>query len=117
MFQTKKMLFFVKCINFITGKDYKLQFLYFIRNEKGRSNILTKVRNQPFYRENNIILGYYAWIGVFPRSVTDRNNALFLYNIIFCLMWISERASFNQAIEELKNNFKIIDNFITGENV
>ena len=33
---------FVKCINFLTGEDYKEQYLDFIRNEKRRSNIMTK---------------------------------------------------------------------------
>ena len=31
----------VKCINFITGQDYKQQYLDFIRKEKRRSNIMT----------------------------------------------------------------------------
>ena len=41
----------------------------------------------------------------------------FLYNNHFCLIWKSEGVSFNQAIQELKNDFKIFDNFITEENV
>ena len=35
---------FVKCINFITGQDYKQKDLDFIRNEKRRSNIITLAR-------------------------------------------------------------------------
>ena len=62
-------------------------------------------------------LGYWEGINVFPRSVTDRDNALFLYNNHFCLIWKSDGVSFNQAIKELKDNFKIIDIFITEENV
>ena len=34
-----------------------------------------------------------------------------------CLTWKSEKVSFNQAIKELKDNFKIVDNFIRDENV
>ena len=45
----------------------------------------------------------------------DRNNALYLYNNHFCLIWKSEGVSFNQAIKELKDNFEIVDNFITEE--
>ena len=48
---------FVKCINFLTGQDYKEQYLDFIRNEKRRSNIMTMARIQPFCRANNINLG------------------------------------------------------------
>ena len=78
---------------------------------------MTKTRIQPFFKANIISLGYYDGDGVFPRSVTNRNNALFLYNNHFCFKWKSEGLSFNQAIKELKDNFKIVDNFITEENV
>ena len=35
---------------------------------------MTMARIQPFCRANNINLGYFNGIRVFPRSVTDRNN-------------------------------------------
>ena len=47
---------FIKCFNFVTGHDYEEQNLDFIRNEIKRSNIMTKPRNQPFFRANNINL-------------------------------------------------------------
>ena len=53
---TKGYCFF-KCINFLTVQDYKQQYLEFIRNEKRRSNIMTKARIQPIIRANNINLG------------------------------------------------------------
>ena len=108
---------FVKCINYLTGQDYKQQYLDFIRNEKRRSNIMTKARVQPFGRANIINLGYWDGGRVFPRSVTNRDNALFLFNNHFCLIWKSEGVSFKQAVRELKDNFKMVDNFITEENV
>ena len=108
---------FVKCINFLTGQDYKDKYLEFIRNEKRRSNIMTKARIQPFCRANKINLGYYDGNGVYPRSVTNRNSALYLYNNHFCLIRKSQGVSFNQAIQELKANFKMVDNYITEENV
>ena len=76
----------IKCVNFLTGDDYKEQYLDFMRNERKRSNIMTKARNQPFCRANNFNLGYFDGIGISPRSVTDRDNALFLYNNHFCLI-------------------------------
>ena len=108
---------FVKCINFLTGQDYKQQYLEFIRNEKRRSNIMTKARIQPFCRANKINLGYWNGERVFPRSVTIRDNALYLYDNHFCLIWKSQGVSFKQAIKELKDNFKMVDNYITEENV
>ena len=76
--------------------------------EKKRSNIITKARIQPFCIPNNINLGYFDGARVFPRSVTERDNALFLYNNHFCVIRKSEVVSFNQAIKELKDNFKIV---------
>ena len=108
---------FIKCINFITGEEYKQQYLDFIRNEKRRSNIMTMARIQPFCRANKVNLGYYNNDRVFPRSVTNKNSALYLYNNHFCLIWRSHGVSFNQAVTELKNNFKMVDNYITEENV
>ena len=48
---------FVKCNNYLTKSDYKEHFLKFIRNEKRRSNNMTKARLQPFCRANIINLG------------------------------------------------------------
>ena len=50
-------------------------------------------------------------------KVMLRNNALFLYNNHFCSIWKSEGVSFKQAIKELKDYFKIVDNYITEENI
>ena len=93
---------FIKCNKFLTGQDYKQQYLDFIRNEKRRSNIMTKARIQPFRKANNVNLGYFNGDGVYPRSVTNRNSALYLYNNHFCLIWKSQGVSFNQALTELK---------------
>ena len=108
---------FVKCVNFLTGQDYKPQYLDFIRSEKRRSNIMTKARIQPFCRQNNINLGYWDGERVFPRSVTNRDNALYLFNNHFCLIWKSEGKNFKDAIKELEDNFRIVNNYITDENV
>ena len=70
---------FVKCTIFVTAKDYKQQCLNFIRNEERRSNIMTNAGIQPVCCANNITLGYYDGERFFPRSVTDRNNALFFF--------------------------------------
>ena len=73
---------------------------------------MTRARIQPFCRANNINIGYFDGTRVFPRSVTDRNHDLFLHSNRFCLIWKSEGVSFNQAIKELKDNFKIVGNYI-----
>ena len=108
---------FVKCVHFLTGQDYKQQYLDFIRSEQRRSNIMTKARIQPFSRANNINLGYFDGVGVYPRSVTNRNRAFYLYNNHFCLIWKSEGVSFIRVVKELKDIFIIVDNYIREENV
>ena len=75
---------FVKGNKFLIGKNYQEQYFDFMKIEKRRSNIMTEDRIQPFFRANSINLGYYDGISVFPRSVTDRNNVLFLHNNHFC---------------------------------
>ena len=77
---------------------------------------MTKARIQPLCRANNIILGCYDGLRVFSRSVTDRDNALFLYNNHFCLIRKSENLSFEKALKERKDIFKIVDNYLTEEN-
>ena len=94
---------FVNCIKFITDEDYQQQCLDIIRTEKRRPIIMTKARIQPFCRANKINLGYF--------------DELFLLINHFCLIRISEGVSFNQAIRELKDNFKIDDSYKTEENV
>ena len=74
---------FIKCITFLTGEDYKQQYLEFIRIGKRRSNIMTKARIQPFCRANINDIGCLDGTRVLPISVTHRNNALLLYNNSF----------------------------------
>ena len=74
-------------------------------------------RIQPCLGKLGIDLGYYNGDRVYPRTVTNRESALFLYNNHFCLIWKSQGVSFNQAIQELKDNFKMVQNYITKENV
>ena len=106
---------FVKCKKFLTGGDSREQYVDFIRNEKRRSNIMTMARIQPFFRANNFNLGYFDGERVFPRSVTKRNIALKLQKNHFCLIWKSEGVSFYQAIKDLKDNFKIVDIYLTEQ--
>ena len=108
---------FINCIKYLTGHDYKQQYIDFIRNEKRRSNIMTMARIQSCLRKLGIDLGYYNGDRVFPRTVTNRDCALYFYNNHFCLIWKSEGVSYNQAVEELKDIFKKVDNYITEENV
>ena len=78
-FITTKGYCFVKCINFLTGQDYKRQYLDFIRNEKRRSNIMTKARIQPFCGANKVID-----IGMGIESFLDRS----LIEIVVCFYTI-----------------------------
>ena len=78
---------------------------------------MTRARIQPFCRANNNNFGYFDGTRVLPRSVTDRDKALLSYNNQFYLIRKSAGVSFNQALKELKDNFEIVDNYITEENI
>ena len=52
-----------------------------------------------------------------PRNITEKNISLFTSNNHFCLIWESNTIIFNQAIEELKLNFKVVDNVISDKHI
>ena len=54
---------------------------------------------------------------IWPRNITERNIALNLHYNHFCLIWKPEGVSFNIAVKEMGRNLKIVDNYITEENV
>ena len=108
---------FIKCINYFTKKDYTEQFLTFIRTEQRRSNVMTSAKVQPFCRKHNINIGCYDGFRVCPRNITQRNTALKIHNNHFCLIWKSDGVSFVEAIKELKDNFKVVDNVISDKHV
>ena len=107
--------FFIKCINYFTQKDFTEEFLTFIRTEQRRSNVMTSARIQPFCRKNNINIGCYDGFRVCPRNLTQRNIALKIHNNHFCLIWKSVGVNFDKAIQELKDNFKVVDNVISDK--
>ena len=77
---------------------------------------MTLARFQPFCRANNNNLGYFDGIGDFPRTVIEKNIDFYLYENRFCFIWKSEKTSFNQAFKEMKEEFEVVENYITEEN-
>ena len=108
---------FIKCINYFTKKDYTKVFLTFIRSEQRRSSVMTSARIQPFFEKYNIDIGCFDGTRINPRNFTQRNTSLFIYNKHFCLIWKSDGISFEKAITELKDNFKVVDIVISDKHV
>ena len=106
-----------KYINYFTKKDYTDEFITFIRTEQRRSNVMTSARNQPFCRKHNINIGCFDGTRINPRNLTQRDTSLYIYNNHFSLIWKSNGMSFNQAIKELEDNFKVVDNVISDKHV
>ena len=106
-----------KVLILLTGEECQNQNLEFNKNEKRRSNIMTMARIQPSLKKLDNFFGYYNGTEIWPQNITESNKALYLYNNHFCLIWKSQEVSFTKAIEELKANFKLVDSFITQENV
>ena len=78
---------------------------------------MTSARIQPLCREYYINIGCYDGMKIKPRSITQRNIAFKLHSYHFCLIWKSGSTGFNQAIKELKDNFKFVDSVISGKHV
>ena len=73
---------------------------------------MTSAAIQPFCKKHSTNTGCYDGFRVCPRKITKRNMALYMYKDHFCLIWKSNGISFNKAIEELKLNFKVVENLI-----
>ena len=109
---------FIKCINYFTQKDYTEDVFTFIRSEKNRSGVMTYARVQPFCRKDNFDIGYFIGNEIWRRTITQRYIALKIHDKHFCLIWKSSGNIFIQVIEnEVKPNFKIVDNVISDKHV
>ena len=49
---------FIKCTNFLSGKDYREETLTFLWEEKRQSNVMTPARIQPFWK-NTLLISYW----------------------------------------------------------
>ena len=76
---------------------------------------MTSARIQSFCKKNDINIGCFVGTGTNPRNTTQRNISLFIYKNYFCLLWKSNCIRFNRAIEELKFNFKVVDNVVSDK--
>ena len=52
-----------------------------------------------------------------PELVLKGLKHCFLQKIHFCLIWKPDSVSFHQTVKEIKDSFKLIDNYITNDNV
>ena len=96
---------FVTCNSFSTGKDYKQEYLDFIRIEDRRNIVKTMAHFQPCLRKLGFFLGYYNAKEIWLRNITERNRAFISHYIHFCLIWISEVVSFIKFVEYLEKIF------------
>ena len=108
---------FIKRIKSFTKKDYTEELLTFIRTEQRRSNVMTSARIQPFCRKYDINISCFDGTRINPRNIRERNIAIKITTNHFCLFWESIGISFNQAIKELKDNFKVVDSVISDIHV
>ena len=109
---------FIKCINHFTKKDYREEFLTFIRSEQRTSNVMTSATVGSFCRKYNININCFDGTRINPRNITQRDTALKIHNNHFCLIWKSENISFKQLKEnESQPNFKVVDNVLSDKHV
>ena len=78
---------------------------------------MTSARIQPFCTKQNINIGCFDGTRINPRNLTQRNTSMFIYNNHFCSISKSHGISFEKAITELRDNFKVLDNVISDKHV
>ena len=78
---------------------------------------MTSNRVQPFCRKHNINIGCYNGFRVCPRNIKQRNIALDIHKNHFCLIRKPDGVSFDKAIKNLKDNFKLVDNVISDKHI
>ena len=78
---------------------------------------MTSARIQPFCKKYNNNIGCFDGTRINPRNLIQRDKSLIIYNNYFCLIWKSDGISFEKAITELKDNFKVVDNVISEKHV
>ena len=78
---------------------------------------MASARFQPFCGKFNINIGCFDGTRINPRNLTQTNTSLFLYYNHFCSVWKSDGISFDKAIKELKDNFKVVDNVVSDKHV
>ena len=76
---------------------------------------MTSTIIQPYCRKYNINIGCFDEPRVKPRNIREGNTALKLNNFHFCVNWKSDGISFIQAIEELKQYFKTVNNVLSDK--
>ena len=79
---------------------------------------MTSARVGSFCRKNIINIGCFDGTRKNPRNITQRDTAIKIHQNHFCLIWKSDRISFNHVIEnELKPNFKVFDNVVSDKHI
>ena len=104
---------FLKCINYLTGKDYKKEYFEFIANEDRRRNVMTTARIQPFVTKYEIDIGIFNGKQILPKTVKERRKCLYLYKNHFCVIWGN---SLSKAVKEVEANFKFVNTEVTQLN-
>ena len=105
---------FLKCFNYLTGKDYKGEYFDFIANKDRRKKVMTKARIQPFVTQHKIDIGIFDGKAIRPDSVKERRKCLYLHKNHICVIW---GDSLKKAVKEVEANFKFINTEVSELNV
>ena len=66
--------------------------------------------------EKHVNLGCFDGKKINAQKMTRKNLSFFIKNIHICSIRKPNNTSFNQAIEEVNLNFKLVDDVISGKN-
>ena len=79
----------------------------------------TSDRNQPFCKKYDSNIDCFDGKRKYPRNITQRvlHQSTYVKIHFFFLVWKSNGTSFNQAIEQLNLNFRVVANVISDKQV
>ena len=112
--------FFLKCVNYISKKDFTKDYFEFIQSYRRRTHVMTRCRIPHFCERCKIDIGLYDVKSerIVPRAVEERNIYLYIHKKHYCVIWKKNRKdSLVNGVEKVEANFKYIENKINGDNL
>ena len=111
---------FLKCINYISDKDFSIEYLEFIKSYRTRPSVMTRCRIPEFCERYKMDIGIYDLNRkrILPRTVKQKNICVYIHKNHYCVIWKKNRKdSLLNGVKEIENNFRYVKNKIKENNL
>ena len=102
---------FLKRINYISKKDFCMEYFEFIKSYKRRTNVLSCCIIPELTEKYKVDVGIYDPKSkrILPRSVRQRNKCLYISKTHYCVIWKNTtKIVLLNGVEEIDKNFEYI---------